>query len=136
MCYSQKFQTSLQYPEHTKLFRISLPLYMFFMPILFHASSEMPNFRDLEIIVFPLIFNSVKPPLYHVPKREIHLLHTQRKRKNMGRGSISSTSFRHNYPYRGGDCGLHWFSLDHLLGSHLSCPEGQLEVVLDLRVFF
>lgn len=55
------------------------------MPVLFHASSELPNLRDLEIIVFPLIFNSVKPSLYHVPKKEVHLLHTSGKRKNIGR---------------------------------------------------
>lgn len=86
LCYSQKFQTNLFAVSWTcEALRYLFAYIHFSISVLFYASSELPNFRDLEIIVFPLIFNSVKPFLYHGPKKKVRLLHTLGEKKNVER---------------------------------------------------
>lgn len=109
----------LQYPKHNMLFHISVTLYMFFMPVLLHASSELPNFRDLQIIYFSL---TQLNPLYIMSLRRKSTYCIHGKRKNIERAAfpqphipplplVSRLSFKHIYPNPWGDYDLHWFSI-------------------------
>lgn len=75
ICYIYIALSYLQYPRHIKLFHMSLPLPRFFMPVTLHLL-RTANFRDLQITFVLFIFNSVKSSVYHVPKKQVHLLHT------------------------------------------------------------
>ena len=106
---------------------------MFFIPVLLHASSELSPFRDLTDSFFLSLSSTHLSPLYVMPLRKKSIFAYVEKRKNRERAPISLPPYtpciwlvdllRHDYPYPWGDCGLHWFSLDHLLRPHLSCPE-------------
>lgn len=77
----------LQYPKHNKLFHISVLLYMFFMPVLLHASSELPNFRGLQIISFSLPLTQLNP-LYIMSLRRKSTYCIHGKRKNIQRAAF------------------------------------------------